>query len=226
MENNLLEDVEFYEILNNNNQQYRAILFKNIYTGKNMLNDSIFKKWYKEENKKRNIKFRIDEDRNEILFCLQCHKYIYDTDRYLNQIKCCEDPSQKRICLYCGQLFYVESYCCLRNSIKYSFREYLLNGLYFCSCFGNHCIKSVPIVFRFYFVETIMKAFFLRRQREVDNIDTFLDKETTLSKLTLKIIFVLEIVYIFIFYIPLTFIYIIYLFFYFQISLNQFQKEY
>ena len=169
MENNLLDDVEFGEIPNINNQQCRTILFKNIYTGKNILNDFIFKKWYKEEKNKRNIKFRIDEDRNEILFCLQCHKYIYDTGRNLNQIKCCEDPNQKRICIYCGRIFYIESYCCLRNSIKYSFREYLLNGLYFCSCFGNHCIKSVPILFRFYFVETIIKAFFLRRQKEVDN---------------------------------------------------------
>jgi len=220
MENNLLS-VTYQDI-----EGHKSLHFASKYFGKNMIKDPIFKKWYKEEKNKNKTKFRIDKDINEILLCRNCNKYLYDTNSYRNRIKCCEKAYQHRVCIFCGNIFYPKSYCCLRNSIKYSFREYLIDGLYFCSWFKKDCIKSVPIIFRFLFVKTIIKSFFFRRQINIEDRNTYGDKETLLFKLALKITFLLEILYIFIFYFPLTIAYFIYLYFYFQISLNQFSKEY
>ena len=217
-----MSEIEFREI-----EGHRAIHLGNNYFGKNMLKDPIFKKWYKEEKNKINEKFRIDEDRNEILFFKNFKVYLYDTDRYANKIECCKKPDQRRVCIYCGNLFFCERYCCLRNSIRYSFREYLLDGLYFWSSFGKDFLKSIPIIFRFLFVKTVIKAFFFRRQKLIGDYDTYGEKETFLFKLTLKITFLIEITYIFVFYFPLTINYLFYSYFYFfQPSLNQFSKEY
>ena len=221
MENKFLNDAEFQNI-----EGYKALHFTNKYVGKNILKDPTFNNWYKEEKTKNNKKFRIDEDRNEIIFCSNCQNYLYDTNRYLKRIKCCERPCQRRVCIYCGSIFYSQSYCCLANSIKYSFREYLIDGLYFCSCCGKDCIKSVPIIFKFLFVRTIINAFFFRRQIRIEKYDSFDDKENFLFKFVKIVVYALEIIYVFIFYFPLTVAYIIYLYFYFQISLNQFYKEY
>ena len=221
MENNCLTDAEFLNV-----EGYKAFHFINKYTGKNLLKDPTFNNWYKEEKNKNNTKFRIDEDRNEIIFCSNCQNYLYDTNRSSNRIKCCNYPHQRRVCIYCGSIFYPQSYCCLRNSIKYSFREYLIDGLYFCSWCGKDCIKSIPIIFKFLFVNTIINAFFFRRQIRIEDFDTFGDKENLYFKFLKIVTYALEFIYLFIFYFPLTIAYIIYLYFYFQISLNQFHKEY
>ena len=216
MENNLLDEIEIREI-----NGYRTLRLGNKYHGKKMIKHPIFKKWYEEEKSKINKKFRIDEKINEILFCTSCKRYIYDTGKYFYNINCCEKPLFYQVCIYCGYIFYPEDYCCLRNSIKYCFKEYLIDGRYFCSWFEKDCIKSVPIIFKFLFVKTIMKAFFFRRQIGPEDYDSYGEKETKLFKLTLKITFLIELVYIFVFYFPLTIAYLIYLYFYFQISIIQ-----
>ena len=66
-----------------------------------------------------------------------------------------------------------------------------------------------------------MKAFFFRRQIGPEDYDSYGEKETKLFKLTLKITFLIELVYIYVFYFPLTIAYLIYLYFYFQISIIQ-----
>ena len=217
---NLLSDTEFRIV--GSFRKFRLFQFKNNYLGKNILKDPIFKKWFKEEESKNKLKLRIDQNVNLLLFCDRCQTYIYDNYyNWLNMIKCCSSPRQSRVCLYCGQIFCSESYCCLRNSILYSFREYLIDGRYFCSWCGKDCIKSVPIIFRFLFAKTFMKAFFFRRKIENNKYETYGSKETLLFQTIINISFLLEIVYVFIFYFPLTIAYIIYLYFYFQISLNQ-----
>ena len=161
---NLLSDTQFRIVEN-----HRLFQIKNNYIGKNIKKDPIFKKWFIEEESKNKIKFRIDEDVNILLFCIECKTYIYDNYfRNTGHIICCHHPKQYRVCLYCGQIFFSESYCCLRNSLLYSFREYLIDGHYYCSWCEKDCIKSFPFMFKFFFAKTIMKAFFFRRQIEND----------------------------------------------------------
>ena len=218
MENNLLSDVQFLNI-----KGHRALQLKNNYRGKNIKKDPIFKKWFKEEEGKNDLKYRFDEDPNILLFCTRCQTYIYDkTDKCPDSLKCCNKPCLRRVCLFCGQIFFTEDYCCLRNSLLYSFKEYLIDGRYFCSWFGKDCIKSVPIIFRYLFIKTIMKACFFKRQTKKDIFEAYGEKETFLFKIILKITFLIEILYIFVFYFPLTIAYLIYLYFYFHISLNRY----
>ena len=129
MENNLLSDIQFRII-----DGHRALQLKNNYKGKNLKKDPAFKKWFKEEEEKNDLKYRFDTDVNILLFCTECQTYIYDkTNNSTNSMKCCHNPSQRRVCLYCGKIFIREAYCCLRNSLLYCFKEYLIDGRYYCS---------------------------------------------------------------------------------------------
>ena len=52
---------------------------------------------------------------------------------YYKIVRCCEKTGFKTIYIFCGNIFYEHSFCCVKNGLKEDFMEYLLDGFYTCN---------------------------------------------------------------------------------------------
>ena len=209
----LTEESFFYtEQINNN----ICLRYKSGYLSKNFLHEPSFKKWLDGEKKKKDnvAKYK------SLYKCKNCNCFLYKN--YNEKIKCCNDPYYNYICEYCGSVFWGNSYCCLKKSIKGNCYLYILDGNYTCNIMQTdgffECAKSLPLIFHVTFSIVILLILFLRRRgSNPKNIDSnFESKNTILSCIAFFLMLFTALIYSLTFFIPLSFVHLIYLFFFFK----------
>ena len=112
----------------------KCLHYKINYNGLKVLEDPRFNKWLNEQ------KSLIDKG-YYLSMCKKCNIFVYY--KVLKDFICCSSPNTALVCLYCGNFYSGESYCCAKTGLIEVNKNYILNGNYTCNYKegDKECIK-------------------------------------------------------------------------------------
>ena len=148
MENPIIEGENSIELINN------EFCFHGLYHGSDggsIIKNPKFQKWLKEQIRKKG-------KGGELYLCDKCNIYCYL--KYGTKFEDNERHSIfNYVCMYCGHVFFGGSYCCAKNGLKCSFRDYLFQGSY--AFTAEHILKVIPYIFNLIFVKKSIYGFYI-----------------------------------------------------------------
>ena len=213
MENKLIEDELNYEEINN----LKGLKYILQYSNTKVSEDPIIKKWLSSEKLAKG-------DNGIACYCQKCNLFFYfQNENELNETKkkCCDSLFYGYICKYCGEIFFRNSLCCLKNGMNETFKKFIFT-IDFNEC--SQYIILFPIITYLIFFISLYGALFYFRRTTVDNneFSCYDQRGTKLWYFGQVIVGLSLILYSLIYAIPFLILYIVFLI---MIISNKFPKD-
>ena len=213
MENKLIEEELIYEKVNGVKGLKYKLQYSNIKIGK----DPKIKKWLSSE--------KISKGDNGIAcYCIKCNLLFYfqnENELIETKKKCCDSLFYGYICKYCGEIFFRNSLCCLKNGMNETFKKFIFT-IDFNEC-SQYIILFPIITYLIFFISLYGALFYLRRKKkDNDKFSSYYKNNTKLSKVGQVVADLSLILYSLIYAIPFIILYIIILI---MIIANKFSKD-
>ena len=207
MENLLLDNEIEYKTINHIN----ALFFKINYPTIKIMNQPKIKKW---------LEFQKIERGNNgfISYCRECNLFFYfmnEKEEDETKGKCCGEYCFGRICNYCGEIYFEDSFCCIINGIIERFKYAIFDGNYTCKGEIYDKIKLIPFLFIIFCAFNLLFAIFINKRMTINGeiFSSFGEKDDWKVNCVYIFITLLVLLYSLIFMIPFLLLYQFYLFF-------------
>ena len=205
MENIIIEDEIEYKKINNIN----ALVLKINYPSIKIKSQSNYKTWLEIQKKERG-------NNGFVSFCRKCNVLFYfisENEENITKKKCCNDYCYGKICDYCGELYFENSFCCLKNGIIESFKLALFDGNYTCEKDVYYITKIIPFMFIVYFSFNLLFGIFMNRRMTINGnmFSSICEKVNRKIDFLFIIIALLVLLYTLLYMIPFLILYHFYL---------------
>ena len=156
MENKYIEEKIELKKINGLN----AFYYKVLYPEQNIKELPMIKKWIFSQKIKNGI----------LIYCKKCNLFFYleNKNNKIIKPKCCDDYDYGQICNYCGQLYFDNSNCCIKNAINTT-KKFLFDDINDYKRDIINIFKYFPFTFFIYIIFSITSGFFLERRKTVKN---------------------------------------------------------
>ena len=208
MENLLLDDEIEYKTINN----IKALCFKIDYPTIKIMNQPKIKKWLEFQKKERG-------NNGFISYCRECNLFFYfidENEEEETKRKCCINLYYGRICNYCGEIYFEDSFCCIINGIIENFKFTLFDENYRYKHELYEKLKLIPFLFTIFCCLSLLLAIFIDRRMIINDriFSSFSEKYNNWKiNCTYTFITLLVLLYSLLFMIPYLLLYLFYLFF-------------